>query len=122
MGENKKILVVEDEVLTGIYLEHQLKQFGYDVAHSIASGEEAIDFVKNDRPDLILMDIRLAGVMDGFQTAKEILYLYKTYIIFMTGFHDEDYRLRANELNKSWLLLKPIKILELLKIIDTFKL
>ena len=60
-----KILVVEDEVIVAEDIGFRLKKLGYIVTATVASGEEAIEKVAENRPDLVLMDIVLKGEMDG---------------------------------------------------------
>ena len=59
------ILVVEDEPMIAMGIERMLNEWGYTVAASVMTGEEAVEAVRNEPPDLILRDIVLAGPMDG---------------------------------------------------------
>lgn len=68
----KQILVVEDEEITGMYIQQRLIKPGYNVPAIVCSGEEAILKAKENKPDLILMDINLKGEMDGFEAASKI--------------------------------------------------
>ena len=61
MNEKKKILIVEDEVILSTWLRFQLEDEGYEVCGNFTTGEEAVEFVQNTIPDLILMDIHLVG-------------------------------------------------------------
>ncbi len=67
-----KILVVEDEEIIALEIVTRLKNMGYDVCKTVASGFDAINELKQCKPDLILMDIRIKGEMDGIETAKKI--------------------------------------------------
>ncbi len=62
--ENIQILIVEDDAITALDIENQLKNLGYDVTAKVAHGEDAIKQVKENTPDLVLMDIVLKGEMD----------------------------------------------------------
>ena len=72
MLKQSKILVVEDEALTGMELEKKLVQWGYDVVGIVSSGEDAVEKALELEPDLILMDILLKGYMNGVEAAKII--------------------------------------------------
>jgi len=64
------ILVVDDEVDVTKMISARLKKAGYNV-HSVLSGKEAIDYVKTNRPDLILLDVLMPN-MDGYQALKKL--------------------------------------------------
>jgi len=64
------ILVVEDESLVAKDIQNRLKKFGYNVPAIATSGEEAIKKAGEFSPDLVLMDIRLKGKMDGVEAAQ----------------------------------------------------
>ena len=64
-----RILIVEDDYLVGLSSEWALSDAGFEVLSVVTTGEAAIEQVARDRPDLVLMDIRLAGKMDGVQAA-----------------------------------------------------
>lgn len=72
MSQRPKILVVEDEALTGMELQKKLIQWGYDVVDIVSSGEDAVKKAMELEPDLILMDILLKGCMNGIDAAKII--------------------------------------------------
>ncbi|MCK7529473.1 MAG: response regulator [Ignavibacteriales bacterium] len=67
-----KILIAEDEQIVAKNIEKRLTADGYHVVASVATGEEAIEKVKNLSPDIILMDIKLKGKIDGIETADII--------------------------------------------------
>ena len=60
-----KIVLVEDEFIIAMVLEKQLQKFGYDLAAKVTNGKDAIEAVKTHQPDLIIMDIKIDGDMDG---------------------------------------------------------
>jgi CheY-like chemotaxis protein len=66
----KHILVVDDEIITAIDIQDRLINLGYDVPAIVCSGEKAIIKVKENKPDLVLMDINLNGDIDGIETAS----------------------------------------------------
>ncbi|HIH26514.1 MAG TPA: response regulator, partial [Methanoregulaceae archaeon] len=66
------ILIVEDEAITGMGLRKSLMDLGYSVLGVVPNGEQAVQTAVERRPDLILMDIRLAGKMNGIAASKLI--------------------------------------------------
>ena len=116
-----RILVVEDEIMIGMCLELELRRAGYTVCQRVVSGEEAVAWVNRDPPDLILMDIRLSGRMDGIEAAQQILTSHAIPIIFMTGYPDRDLMERANSLNPAGYLNKPVEIHEIVSIIKMLR-
>jgi len=67
--EKARILIVEDETIIAMEVESQLQRLGYEVTSVVDTGEKAISKAESDKPDLILMDIRIKGEMDGIDTA-----------------------------------------------------
>lgn len=110
MQKKLKILLVEDEVLIAMQMQMELTRKGYDVYRSVTKGEEAIEIVRENKPDLVLMDIRLAGKIDGIEAGKQILALHDIPIIFMTGYPDEVVKTRAMQLHPIGYFLKPVHI------------
>ena len=79
----KKILVVEDENLIAMEIQDRLKALGYNVPAVVPSGEEAVNLTSQIKPDLVLMDIRLNGSMDGIEAAKQIRKHLDIPIVFL---------------------------------------
>ena len=73
MADKFKVLIVEDEFLTAKSLKMDLEKLGLNVLDPIAKGEDSVPVAIQENPDLILMDIRLAGGLDGIEAAEEIL-------------------------------------------------
>ncbi len=103
-----KILIVEDEVLIGFHVQMELSRAGYEVVGPVATGEEAIESVQIENPDIILMDIRLMGGMDGIEAARRIAAFSHAGIIFVTGYDDLALKERALFLNPLAYLSKPV--------------
>lgn len=80
---------MEDEAIVAMQLEESLKQLGYEVAGVATRGNDAIRIAKDTWPDLILMDIRLEGSMDGIETAESINQFYDIPVIFLTAYSDD---------------------------------
>lgn len=81
-----RVLVVEDELIVADDLEWQLTQIGYEVVGIAASGDEALGMADRKRPDVVLMDIKLQGEMNGIEAAKLIQEKTGIPIIFVTAF------------------------------------
>jgi PAS domain S-box-containing protein len=101
-----KILVVEDERITGEDIKMGLENAGYTVPAIVSSGEEAIQEVEKLLPDLVLMDIRLNGEMDGIEAAENIRSRFKIPVIYLTAFSDENTVKRAKETQPSGFIIK----------------
>lgn len=107
------ILIVEDESITAMYIESALKTKGYSVSGVFPTGEEAIALAEKEKPDLILMDVGLAGNIDGIETARRVLSIHKTPVIFMTAYSDDATRERAMSLDPVAFLVKPFGLAKL---------
>ncbi|MEE8399596.1 MAG: response regulator, partial [Desulfobacterales bacterium] len=105
--EKKRILIVEDESIIAMSLQTILEMSGYDVCKPLSTGEQALEKVEEERPDLVIMDIVLAGRTNGVEAAKQIRSRYDIPVIFITGFDDEDLLKDAEQVKSSLLLLKP---------------
>ncbi|MBU4446075.1 MAG: response regulator [Candidatus Marinimicrobia bacterium] len=108
-----KILVVEDEYSVAEVIQDMLINFEYDVPNVVSSGEEAIEETKKIRPDLVLMDIKLKGKMDGIEAANQIRDRYNIPVIYLTGHAEEDFLQRAKITGPFGYMLKPFKAEEL---------
>jgi len=118
--KNIKILIAEDEVIIGQYIKIELELMGYDVCSYVLSGENAILKAKEDKPDLILMDINLSGEMDGIDAAKEIISFRNIPVIFCTAYGEKELMERAEIINPLAYLRKPIDITEIKAVIDEY--
>lgn len=107
------ILIVEDEALVARHLQRKLEQMGYNTPYILSSGEEAIHLLQVFQPDLILMDIRLSGVLDGIKTIEQISAGKKVPHIYLTAHSDEETIERAKHTLPSGYLLKPIDMYQL---------
>ncbi|HSF33773.1 MAG TPA: response regulator, partial [Candidatus Tectomicrobia bacterium] len=101
------ILIVEDERLVARDLERRLSRLGYTVVAQVASGSEAIQQTLAHRPDLVLMDIRLKGEMDGIEAAGFIRTHLNTRVIYMSAYVDEATLTRAQATHPAAFLTKP---------------
>lgn len=111
--EKKKIFVVEDESIVSLEIQSRIKHLGYIVSGTAASGDEAIRKVMDLKPDLILMDIRIKGEIDGIETAAEIKKIYDVPIIFLTAYADPVTIQRAKITDPFGYIIKPFEEREL---------
>jgi PAS domain S-box-containing protein len=102
-----KILIVEDEQIVAVDIEGHLKRLGYRVMGRAASGEEACRKAAELEPDLVLMDIRLQGALDGIETAEQIRQSADMPIVFLTAYTDKDTLQRAKPVQPYGYIVKP---------------
>ena len=114
-----KILIVEDEAIIALCLKMELKQAGYAVGPAAFTGEEAVIRAAEESPDVILMDIGLAGDINGIEAAQQIRARSNVPIIFMTGYQEGDLRERAQTVNPVGYFIKPVSIHNLKPVIDS---
>jgi PAS domain S-box-containing protein len=107
--EKAKILIVEDEAIIAMGIESKLQSLGYEVTAIVNNGEKAIDKAEADKPDLILMDIRIKGEMDGIDAAEEIRNRFCIPVIFSTAYLDQERIERAKITMPFGYVLKPIQ-------------
>jgi two-component system cell cycle sensor histidine kinase/response regulator CckA len=103
------ILVVEDEAIIARDIKTTLEGFGYIVPPPVATGAQALEAVFAHRPDLVLMDIRIHGGMDGIETAALIGKNAGTPIIYLTSYSDDTTLARAKLTGAYGYLLKPFQ-------------
>lgn len=102
-----KLLIVEDEAITGLQLEETLESMGFEVVGRAMSGKEAVSLAKKHKPDLILMDIVMPGGMNGIQATKKIQAKSDIPVIFITAHEDEKWLEQAKSLQTLGYILKP---------------
>jgi len=104
-----RILIVEDEAIIAMEIENQLQSLRYEVTSIVDTGEKAIKRAEEDKPDLILMDIRIKGEMDGIEAAEVIRNKFGIPVIFSTAYLDEERIERAKITMPFGYVLKPIQ-------------
>ena len=113
-----KIMIVEDERVVAADLEDKLEAMGYNVCGKAYSGEQVLSTVEKAHPDLILMDIKLEGPMDGIEAAGLIKDRFGVPVIYLTAFSDEHILQRAKITEPFGYLLKPFQSRELSSIVE----
>ena len=104
-----KILIVEDEMIIAADLSLQLTKLNYDVIGIQTRAEDALKTIEQNRPDLILMDINLAGEMNGIEASAHILNTSKVPVIFLTSNTDDASFQKAIETKPYAFLSKPFQ-------------
>ena len=102
-----QIIIADDDVTTVMELEEILTSDNYDVVGTAHSGEEAVEMALSLRPDLILMDVRFPGGMDGISAAEEIRARADIPVVFLTGFGEEELIQRAKQVEPFAYVMKP---------------
>ena len=109
----KRVLIVEDDMIISLVIENMVKELGHDVVGKATTGDEAIKLAVTHSPNLLLMDIRLKGEMDGIEAVTEIKQKIKTSVIYLTGNSDRVNYERARETEFIDLITKPFTISDL---------
>jgi two-component system, response regulator PdtaR len=103
------ILIVEDEALVASYIQEVLEESGFVVAGIASSGPEAMSLASTSKPDLALVDIKLAGPMDGIEVARLLLSHLTVPSIFLSGLCDPETMARAKGATPLGFLEKPFR-------------
>ena len=117
MEEEKNILIVEDEQVIAMDLKNTISNFGYNVLSTVCSGEEALDFMAANKPNLVIMDILLSGDLNGIETGVIMSERFNVPIIYITAYAKE-ILLRSKITESSTFLVKPFNESELQKKIE----
>jgi len=112
------ILVVEDEAIVAMDIEDRLTSMGYQFGGVATSGEQALALAEAEHPDLVLMDIRLQGAMDGIVAAEEMRRRFHVPVIFLTAYSEEATLERAKLAEPYGYVLKPFDDRELKSAIE----
>ena len=108
-----KILIVEDENIVAFNIQNRLEGLGYIVTAVISSGEVALQNVVETCPDLVLMDIKLKGPIDGIQAAEQIRKEFQIPVVYLTAYTDEETLNRAKLTEPYGYILKPFEARDL---------
>jgi len=113
MSSAAHILIVEDEFAVAMELEDHLTALGYTVVDHVMTGANAIDTAAEENLDLILMDVRLDGPMDGIEAAQQIREAHSVPVVFVTAYSDDETLQRATETTPFGYIVKPFEEREL---------
>lgn len=112
-ASDKTVLIVEDDMLLSMVEERLVKKLGYDVVAKATNGEDAIRHMREQSPDVILMDIVLKGELDGIETMEKIRMQSDVPVIYLSGNSDRFNYERAKKTGFSDYLVKPITLHDL---------
>jgi PAS domain S-box-containing protein len=113
-----RILVVEDEAIVAMDIESRLSRMGYVSVGRTPSGEEAIDLAERLHPDLVFMDIHLAGKVDGIDAAEEIRRKSRIPVVFLSAYSEDATLERAKRAEPFGYIMKPFQDRELKAVIE----
>lgn len=108
-----KILIVEDENIVAFNIQNRLEGLGYTVTAVTSSGEVALQKIAETCPDLVLMDIKLKGTLDGIQAAEQIRNEFQIPVVYLTAYTDEETLNRAKLTEPYGYILKPFEARDL---------
>jgi len=115
---NASILIVEDEVLIATDMKMSLIELGYSIAGIAASGMKAIELASKNNPDVIFMDIKIKGNIDGIETAKIIYEKLQKRVVFITAHADPATVEKASVCNPLAFISKPVEDFQFKDIIE----
>ncbi|HEY9606506.1 MAG TPA: response regulator, partial [Allocoleopsis sp.] len=113
-----KILIVEDESIVALNIKNRLEKLGYAVVATISSGEVAIQTAAETFPDLVLMDIKLKGKIDGIEAATKIRSQLQVPVVYLTAYADDETLNRAKMAEPYGFILKPFESRDLCTAIE----
>lgn len=102
-----RILIVEDEIITAKAIKKSLSSLGYEVVDIVSTGEDAFEKVAAILPDLVLMDIKLKGTVDGVTTAQRIQTYFGVPVIYLTAHSDDETVKRVMHTQPYGYIVKP---------------
>ena len=108
-----KVFIVEDEALIAMEVQDRLSALGYQVCGLASRGEQALEAIIERAPDVVLMDVRLAGTLTGIQTAERLRDRTDVPVIFLSAYSDSQLLRRAGEVLPFGYLVKPFEEREL---------
>jgi PAS domain S-box-containing protein len=113
-----RILVVEDDRVVARDIQHQLTRIGHTVVGVTPLGEDAVRLALESHPDLVLMDIRLEGALDGVDAAQQIRNRCQVPVVYLTAYADDETLRRARVTEPFGYLLKPFEDSQLRTVIE----
>lgn len=104
-----KVMIVEDEAVSALFLRAMLERHGFEITASVDSGEDAMKMAQADAPDVVIMDIRLRGEIDGIQAADHIYRHTGIESIFISAYAREELCKRFPVSSNCRLISKPVE-------------
>ena len=112
------MLIIEDEFMIALALEKQLEQHGCEVVAKVDNAEEALALIEYNHPDLIVMDIKLNGGIDGIEAVRRIREFADIPVIYLTGNGEAGSMEQVEETGPAAILIKPVKPEILKEVLD----
>lgn len=116
--DGKRVVIVEDEGVTQMLLRHTLTRCGLKVVGFASNGEDAIEIVLSQHPDIVLMDVNIRGEMTGLEAASRILSEYRVCIVMLTAYATTEHQKAAEAIGACGYLLKPLQTDSLLRSLE----
>ncbi len=107
MKPKVRILIAEDEAISVLSMQRALTRSGYKVCELVSTGEEAVERVKQKKPDLVIMDVILNGSVNGVEAAIEIRSRSDIPIVFVTGYEEGKLIEQIKSVESSTYIIKP---------------
>ena len=104
----KKVIIVEDDMITKFFMVAALKRIGNFVIDSVANSKNLFNIIRENKPDVVLMDIGIEGSMDGIQASKILIQEHKIPVFFITGKFDHETLTKARSVGALDIIYKPI--------------
>jgi CheY-like chemotaxis protein len=114
-----KILIVEDEVISGFALGGELESLGFSVCSLATNADEALSVAEQERPDVVLMDLNLGDGIDGAEIAKIIFERFATPSLFITGYSPEQISGRLPPSLSIGSLTKPLRASDVKELLNS---
>lgn len=108
MAPAPKVLIVEDEFLIAEYFRIIVEQLGYEVCGLTPTAEEAVVLARHESPDVVMMDVRLAGEGDGIEAARRIRAIRPVPVIYVTASRGPQTKRRVRDDHPGEVLTKPV--------------
>lgn len=108
MAEKYRIVIADDEALICMDLREMLEEAGHEVVGVGSDGVEALDLVKEKKPDLVILDVKMSR-LDGLQAAKMIAHDNLAPVVLLTAFGDEDMIEKAKKSMVFGYVMKPVE-------------
>lgn len=115
----KNILIVEDEAIIGMALAADLEDMGYVINGIAGSGEEAVELIKQQTPDLLLLDIKLQGSIDGIETLRRIRQIASPRVVIISGNSEERTLKRVQDIEVNGFIVKPVNLQDLQQLMES---
>ena len=119
MNEARKILIVEDEPIVQLHLQRLVVQAGHCVSGTASTAEQAIEAAEREAPELVLMDIRLPGEVDGVDAARVLCDRHDCGVVFASAYADAETVERSMSVGASGYIVKPFTDAEVRAAIST---